>query len=104
MAKRLSSRYVLPPAPQITMQQYSSYFQELDDTAKQRYRKKMNNIGVSLDPYLLQESGAGACVEWQNWPRVKYPDVYNYLIKTPSQYTGESLKAYKSRYKVEDCH
>ena len=35
-------------------------------------------------------------VEWQNWSRVEYPGIYNFLIQTPSIYTGESLRAYTS--------
>ena len=35
-------------------------------------------------------------VEWIDWPSVSYTDIYNYLINTPSEYTHEMLKAYKS--------
>ena len=47
------------------MQQYSSYFQELDNTTKQQYKDKMRKIGVLVDPYLLQESSGTGTVEWQ---------------------------------------
>ncbi len=35
-------------------------------------------------------------MEWQNWPSVLYADIYNYFIKTSSEYTKRELKAYKS--------
>ena len=45
------------------------------------------------DPYTCSEG-------WKDdvslMPDVNWPDVYNYLINTPSSFTNESLKAYKS--------
>ena len=35
-------------------------------------------------------------VDWHDWPDVQYPDIHNYFIATPSGYTKEELKAYKS--------
>ena len=57
--------------------------------------EKLDKAGLIDDPYVMQEQGIDS-VNWQDWPRVEYPDVYNYLIQTPSLYTGESLRAYKS--------
>ena len=74
---------------------FSTYFYELDETAKHCYREELDKAGLIDDPYVMQEQGIDS-VNWQDWPRVEYPDVYNYLIQTPSLYTGESLRAYKS--------
>ena len=75
---------------------YSSYYYELDDTAKQRYREKMEKLGALEDPYLMYDHGQEIYVDWYDWPQVEYPNIYNFLIGTPSVYTGESLKSNKS--------
>ena len=73
---------------------YSPYFYELEEPEKCRYAQKLDKLGGIDDPYLQEASIVGE--DWRNWPIVEYPDIYNYLIQTPSLYTGESLKAYKS--------
>ena len=76
---------------------YSTYYNELDKIAKERYREKLQKLGGLADPYLEKSSGDGhTSIDWQLWPEVEYPDIYNFLIATPSLYTGDSLKAYKS--------
>ena len=55
-------------------------------------------LGGLADPYLEKSRSDNTCasIDWQMWLEVKYPDIYNFLIATPSFYTGDSLKAYKS--------
>ena len=65
---------------------------ELDEVAKKRYREKLDRIVSNVsDPYVLSKNSS---VEF--FPSIEWPDVYNYLVNTPSPYTKESLKAYKS--------
>ena len=73
-----------------------SYYRDLDAVAKRRYEEKLDLLpGVVDEPYMNTlfsvHSGSGHL-----WSKVEYPDIYNYLINTPSPRTQEELKAYKS--------
>ena len=66
----------------------------LDSVGKERYKAKLRMIGLEEDPYTINRD----C--WTNnrelWPSVMFPDIYMYLINSPSPYTKERLKAYKA--------
>ena len=72
---------------------YSTYYQELTKEAQHRYNEKLDILHVA-DPYTFSHE------QWSSdislWPEVEYQDIYNYLINTPSPYTKDELKAYKS--------
>nr|XP_047146120.1 uncharacterized protein LOC105849547 [Hydra vulgaris] len=74
----------------------SSYFETLDETEKFKYKKKLTLSDRSTlpDPYTLVEAS------WKDdvslLPDIQWGDIYTYLINTPSQYTNENMKAYKS--------
>ena len=72
-----------------------NYYEGLDVEAKKRYDEKIATLGSLGDPYAVQKKPSTS-LEWQQWPSVEYPDIYNYLITTPGRYTHNKLKAYKS--------
>ena len=80
---------------------YSIYYQELSKEAKRRYNEKLDMLHLKADPYTFSRE------EWSSdisfWPEVEYPDIYNYLINTPSPYTKDELKAYKSLEGYKYC-
>ena len=76
---------------------YSTYYQELDEGGKARYREKLAMLGSIDDPYLINTTRSTATmIDWQHWPDVEHPDIFNYLVATPNIYTEDQLKAYKS--------
>ena len=77
----------------------SKYFSKLTGEAKKRYEDKLKLIGCVQNPYYYLENPKAKVdnlLDWNNWTDVSYADIYNYLILTPSLYTHEQLKAYKS--------
>ena len=74
-------------------QKFSEYYNELDTSVKKRYQKKLKSIEENVDdPYIF---GPGLGIT-DFMPEVEYQDIYNFLINTPSPYTKDKLKAYKS--------
>ena len=72
----------------------SEFFKQLDVADKKRYKEKLSKLGLRTDPYLL--SGDQWSTSRNVWPSVEFPDICVYLINSPSPYTKEALKAYKS--------
>ena len=72
---------------------FSEYYNELDTSVKKRYQKKLKSIGENVDDPCIFGPGPGIT---DFIPEVEYPDIYNFLINTPSPYTKDKLKAYKS--------
>ena len=84
---------------------FSPYVNTLSLDAKQRYTSKLlYDYGTKSlpDPYSLAEKWS---TNPDSWPDLTFGDIYLYLIDTPSIYTKESMKAYKSleayRYVME---
>ena len=74
---------------------YSAYFDDLSVEDKSNYRNKLTlTDGNVLQDTLTLKLG------WKNdvsfLPDVGWPDIYNYLVNTPREFTKESLKVYKS--------
>ena len=69
---------------------YSAYNYDLDVQAKSRYRDKLAKVGIMTDPYLPSTASS---IDWQDWPDVQYPDVYNYLIMNNAKFYGSTLHA-----------
>ena len=82
----------------------SQYLEELcDEAGKKRYQDKVAQLQATADLFCLLQRGGkekignySAEMDWLDWPSVTYVDIYNHLIQTPSEYTHEMLKSYKS--------
>jgi hypothetical protein len=74
----------------------SQYVGTLPDKDRLLYLEKLVlTSGEEIpDPYSIGE--ADWIVDIREWPIISWPDIHGYLIDTPSLYTKEKLRAYKS--------
>ena len=76
--------------------QGSEYFKNLDtESDKSHYKKKLSlKDGTILqDPWNIE---SGWVDDISQLPDIMFGDIYCYLINTPSEFTGEKMKAFKS--------
>ena len=59
-----------------------------------KQRLILKNGTTLTDPALIPEASWSS--QMTKWPALEWPDIYTYIIDRPSEYTKESLKAYKS--------
>lgn len=76
---------------------HSSFFRALNNEKdRESYLKKLTlqNGKLLQDPFNIDAK------EWstdvKKLPDITYPDIWNYLIETPSEFTKDKLKAFKS--------
>ena len=76
-------------------QETSEHSVDLSDEDLTRYREKLKLAPVEQlpDPYTLKEKWIN---DISSLPETTRRDVTEYLLDTPSAYTKESIKAYKS--------
>ena len=72
----------------------SQYYDSLGNADQLNYKAKLtlSNGTILSDPYTLENWVEDVSVI----PEIAFGDIYTYLIETPSVYTKESLKAFKS--------
>ena len=72
----------------------SDYLKSLPETEKTSYKAKLTlSHGFALlDPFAVEEW----CDNTSKIPEVTCPHIYSYLIDTPSEFTKEKMKCYKS--------
>ena len=71
----------------------SDYMEKLDPPTRKRYKEKLKVIG-GVDPYCIEGDDANSTEA--TIPDITYFDVVNYLVFSPSPYTTEDMKPYKS--------
>ncbi len=59
-------------------------------------------MGGITDPCFTMEQNQDS-LEWQDWPEVQYPDIYTYLVATPSPYIIHLSKIPSSVSKKINC-
>ena len=68
-------------------------FNKLDPPTQKRYKEMLEIIG-NIDPYSAPDSHFS--VKIGDFPSICYPDIVIYLVFSPSPFSADDMKAYKS--------
>ena len=73
----------------------SNYFKELEKDDQIQYSKKLTLANGTLlsDPYFISNGWESNVLKL---PNITWIDISNYLIETPSEFSKDKLRAYKS--------
>lgn len=70
------------------------YFDNLDATSLERYKQKLELLGISTCPYKLAHDS------WEDnptgWPPLEMTNLMSYLVKFPRVFQLEAMENYKS--------
>ena len=67
----------------------------LKETAKSRYRLKLQLLGISLENHPYISGNVNFQDDMTAWPPVEYSHIFRYFIRRPSVYTQEQLLSWK---------
>ena len=70
----------------------ASYFHDLSMTGKERYKAKLEVVGLTVkdDPY-MPCNAARFCTKMSLWPKIEYGHIFAYSLQTRQVYTQEQL-------------
>ena len=83
----------------------SSYFKSLDWQGKERYREKLESVGLTLKDDSYSPENDGFRSDMTNWPKIEYGHIFAYFIVRPGTYTQEELLSWKQleAYNYFEC-
>ena len=75
----------------------SEYYNGLKNTAKSRYREKLQSVGLTIedDPYIPENRKNYLSDNMSLWPKVEYGHIFAYFIERPGVYTQQQLLSWK---------
>ena len=71
----------------------TDYFNKLDPPTQKGYKEKLEVIG-NTDPY--SAPGSDFFVKIGDFRSICYPDIVSYLVFSPSPFSADDMRAYKS--------
>ena len=71
----------------------TDYFKKLDPPTQKQYKEKLEIIG-NIDTYFAPDSHFS--VKIGDFPSICYPDIVNCFVFSPSPFSTDDMKAYKS--------